>query len=191
MRLRAKRPRIYQSISSAFSRKSSSSPESPPSQSTPSHLPAVPTAGNLSLLSISTGRSQRIYQSISSAFSRHTSPMQDLPEICSSTPAQSLASNPLPIPPQSEAECIVEPDWGNLKVMEEVEDQYNGDHCPRHNEEINNKTDHAQLPSESESNGPSREAEAPVKAAKGAYVAVLTIKEVRSAHADLQNILKP
>lgn len=117
--------------------------------------------------------------------------MQDLPEICSSTPAQSLASNPLPIPPQSEAECIVEPDWGNLEVMEEVEDQYNGDHCPRHNEEINNKTDHAQLPSESESNGPSREAEAPVKAAKGAYVAVLTIKEVRSAHADLQNILKP
>ena len=54
--------------------------------------------------------------------------------------------------------------------MEEVEDQYNGDHCPRHNEEINNKTDHIQLPSESESNGPSREAEAPVKAAKGAYV---------------------
>ena len=191
MRLRAKRPRIYQSISSAFSRKSSSSPESPPSQSMPSHLPAVPTAGNPSLLSISTSRSQRIYQSISSAFSRHTSPMQDLPEICSSTPAQSPAPNPLPIPPQSEAECIVEPDWGNLEVMEEVEGQYNGDHCPRHNEEINNKTDHAQLPSESESNGPSREAEAPVKAAKGAYVAVLTIEEVRSAHADLQNILKP
>ena len=38
-------------------------------------------------------------------------------------------------------------------------------------------------------NGPSREAEAPVKAAKGAYVAVLTIEEVRSAP-DLQNILK-
>ena len=109
----------------------------------------------------------------------------------SALPLQLKALFLIPIPPKSKAECIVEPDWGNLEVMEEVEDQYNGDHCPRCNEEISNETDHAQLPSKSESNGPSREAKAPVKAAKGAYVAVLTIEEVRSAHADLQNILKP
>ena len=68
MRSKAKRPGIYQSISSAFSRKSSSSPKSPSS-----HLPAAPTAENPSLLAIPTSRSQRMYQSISSAFSMMSS----------------------------------------------------------------------------------------------------------------------
>ena len=72
MRSKAKRPGIYQSISSAFSRKSSSSLKSPSS-----HLPAAPTAENPSLLSIPTNRSQRMYQSISSAFSMMSSNSQE------------------------------------------------------------------------------------------------------------------
>jgi transposase len=48
--------------------------------------------------------------------------------------------------------------------------------------------DHAQP--QSASNGELRDDEA-TKAAKGAYIAAPTIEEVRSAHADLQNILKP
>ena len=74
--------------------------------------------------------------------------------------------------------------------MEEVEDQYNGDHFLRYNEEISNKTDHAQPWSKSESNGASGEAKVPVEAAKWAYVAALFIKKVRSTHTDLQN-MKP
>ena len=74
MRSKAKRPGIYQPISSAFSRKSSSSPDS---ESPCSDLPAAPTAGNHSLLSIPTSRSQRMYQSISSAFSMMSSNSQE------------------------------------------------------------------------------------------------------------------
>jgi hypothetical protein len=47
---------------------------------------------------------------------------------------------------------------------------------------------HAQSPSES--NGALR-GDKVIKAAKGAYIAAPTIEEVRLAHADLQNILKP
>jgi len=64
--------------------------------------------------------------------------------------------------------------------MEEVEEG------PRHrHEEISNETDGAQPRSE-----PLRGAEA-LEAAKGAYIGAPTIEEVRSAHADLQNIMKP
>ena len=64
--------------------------------------------------------------------------------------------------------------------MEEVEEG------PRHcNEEISNKTDHAQPQSE-----PLRGAKT-LEATKGAYIGAPTIEEIRSAYADLQIILKP
>jgi hypothetical protein len=115
--------------------------------------------------------------------------MQGLPEIFPNTPAQTPAPKPIPIPHQSEVEGLPEPDCGNLEVMEEGEEGDSGDHCPRHDEGISNDSaDHAQL--QSKSNGELREDEA-TKAEKGVYIVAPTIEEVRSAHTDLQNILKP
>ena len=115
--------------------------------------------------------------------------MHELPEIFFSTPAQTPAPNPFPIPHQSESVGLSETDWGNPEVMEEVEQGNSGDHCVRHNEEINNDSaNHAQP--QSKSNGVLREDKAR-EDAKGAYIAAPTIEEVRPAHADLQNILMP
>jgi len=93
------------------------------------------------------------------------------------------------MPHQGKAEGLPEPDQDNIEVIEGVEERDSGDHCPSHNEEISNNSANRAQP-KSESNGASRE-DKTTKAVKGTYIAAPTIEEVRSAHADLQNIWKP
>ena len=86
MRPKTTRSQIYQTISSAFSRRSTNSPESPPFQDTSTHLSESPTARIASTSASLSSRSQRIYRSISSAFSmvatQHLQRKQILNKIC-------------------------------------------------------------------------------------------------------------
>ena len=67
MRPKTARNHIYETISSACSRRSTSSPEPPPSQGASTHLSDSPTVRNESASASLASRGQRVYRSISSA----------------------------------------------------------------------------------------------------------------------------
>ena len=69
MRPKTARNHIYETISSACSRRSTSSPEPPPFQGASTHLSDSPTVRNASASASLASRGQRVYRSISSAFS--------------------------------------------------------------------------------------------------------------------------
>ena len=96
MRPKTTRNQIYQTISSAFSRRSTNSPESPPFQDTSTHLSESPTARVESISASLSSRSQRIYRSISSAFSMMSQHLPESPPIQNPSAHPSGTSTPSP-----------------------------------------------------------------------------------------------
>ena len=90
MKPKTARNHIYETISSAFSRRSTSSPESPPFQGTSTHLSDSPTVGNASASANLASRGQRVYRSISSAFSMMS---QHSPESPTQIPSTHLSGS--------------------------------------------------------------------------------------------------
>jgi len=173
--------RIYHTISSVFSRKSSpvaSSPDAPLSIEPPNFVPEAPILQPKSPTLSPQRKRQRIYNSISSAFSRMSSLRADSPE---------------PIPDDSEL------DQGQAQIQkeeDEIEDQGFG--LPRPMEvdrevedvdcELTRVTDPAQP--QPTSSGPEVVGRS-FDNAKGTFTSAPTIAEVELAHKDLQRILKP
>ena len=163
------------------------SPESPPTQSPSAHSSGTSTA---SPTFSNGGRGKRIYQSISSVFSRHTSPVfDDSPDISLSNVTQLPAPEFLPSPDNSKAEAPPALNSGHLDAMEEVEEGSSDDHSPQP-AEVSPEVNLSRQP-QSDCDELLRDTGAPTQATQRVYIVAPPIEEVRSAHSDLKNILKP
>lgn len=192
MRPKGKRQRVYQSISSAFSRLSSPILTHSliifPSAGTTTHLPEASTPDHHSHSPSPARKRQRLYQSLSSVFSRCTSSRAYSPE----TFSEAISGD--------DNDMVVIEAEGNMQsieqaapeALEDVEDEGDSAQIPRYEPAITNKNFPAQPQSESDaSNGSSRAADTIMGAARGTFNPPPTMEEVLSAHTDLQRILKP
>jgi hypothetical protein len=115
-----KRKKVFQSISSTFSRMSSPRGDSPEIQSTPTSDSSFPCLNPRK-------ERQRIYQFFSSVSNKKTSPRENSPEPTSPSPANlpevfQSPSNPSPTPEENDEYNIIEEVPKPMENEEEMED---------------------------------------------------------------------
>ena len=150
MRPKGKGKRIYQSISSAFSRLSSPiahSLESPPSSGPTANLPEPLTLDHPSPSLSPKRKRQRIYQSLISVFSRNTSPRPNSPDpfppISADPPVfPNFALDDLLVPEQEDDQQSME--WRFEEPIEEEAEKNGGSSDPRQEQRNSNETGPAQ-----------------------------------------------
>src|SRR5882724_8669465 len=176
MRLKGKR-KVYQSISSAFSR--ISSPKNSLEIATSIAGTGSPTSDPPFSSFHPRKKRQRIYQSISSAFSRSSSPMENSPQPTSPSPANlpEIFISPTNPSPTSEEEDHFRMIEEVLSPMENKEEVKGSGSSPRPEPQIDNMA--AQL--QSDANG----------MPTGKFTFALSVEGVKSALEDLRKILKP
>ena len=167
--------KVFQSISSAFSRMSSPRGDSLEIQSTPTSDPSSPCLHPRK-------KRQRIYQSFSSAFSKKISPRANSPEPTSPSPANlpevfQSPSNPSSTPEENDDYNMIEEVPRPMENEEEMEDS---GYSLRREPEIDEPGTMSAQP-QSDANG----------ALTGMFVFAPGIEEVMSALEDLKKIFKP
>jgi hypothetical protein len=179
MRLKGKR-KVYQSISSAFSR--ISSPRNSLEIATSIAGTGSPTSDLPSSSLHPRKKRQRIYQSISSTFSRRSSPMENSPQPTSLSPANLPEIFISPTNPSSTSE-----EEDDFRMIDEVL-------SPMENE-VEVEGGGSSLRPEPEIDEPSKTAAQPQSDTNGTptgkFTFALSVEEVKSALEDLKKILKP